>query len=123
MNKTYRELREIEVDRYENCAAVMLRVFLELSIDEYASTKKIPAYSEGSQLSNKIKATTDYLETNNLLDPKKLKAIRVEASNPHSLISTNTLNAYVHNKDLEPKATDLKITWNNIEGFIMKLWE
>jgi hypothetical protein len=123
LNKIYHELRGLEVEHYENCVAVLLRVFLELSIDEYASTRKIPAYSEKSKLANKIKATADYLVAQGFADDKKLKAIRVEAFNPYSLFSTDTLHAYVHNKDLEPKARELKITWNNIESFIMALWK
>jgi hypothetical protein len=123
LNKIYRELRKLEVDDFENCVAVMLRVFLELSIDEYAITRSIPGYSTKGELRNKVKAAITYMEQNDILNSNKLKAIRLESENPHSLISSNTLNAYVHNKDLEPKSRELKITWNNIEPFIIKLWE
>jgi hypothetical protein len=123
LNKIYRELRTLEVDDYENCVAVMLRVFIELSIDEFSKRNSVPKYSEKSELNNKIKTVITYMEKNDLLEEKKLKGIRIEVNNPHSLLSTNTLNAYVHNPDVEPKSTELKTTWNRIEIFVVKLWE
>ena len=123
INKIYHELRKLEVDDFTNCAAVMLRVFLELSVDEYSKTKKIPAYSPKAELFNKLKAIAQFLEVNKILDATELKAIRMAAETPDSLISTNTLNAYVHNPNVAPKATELKITWDNLEKFIIKLWE
>jgi hypothetical protein len=116
-------MRKLEVDRFPNCAAVMLRVFLELSVDEYASNRTIPGYSPKLQLYNKLKAVADLMEKNGILTAEQLKAVRVASSTPNTLFSTNTLNAYVHNKDFAPKPSELKTTWDNMKGFIEKLWE
>jgi len=123
LNKIYRELKSLKVDDYENSVAVMFRVFVELSIDEYSVNIKIPGYSKNSELKIKIRAVADFMEKNKILEKDQLKAIRVSISNPHDLFSANTLNAYVHNRNFEPKSKDLKLTWNNIQLFITKLWE
>jgi hypothetical protein len=41
INKIYHELQKLDADHYVNCAAVMLRVFVEMSIDHYGEDKKI----------------------------------------------------------------------------------
>ena len=100
----------------------MLRVFIELSIDEYGKSKTISAYSEKSSLANKLIAVADYFEKHSMMDAKSLKAIKTEAKNPVSLFSIDTLNAYVHNPRFQPKAVDVKVIWDNFEEFIIKLW-
>jgi len=122
LNKIYHELKKLDVDDFTNCAAVMLRVFIELSIDEYGKSKTISAYSEKSSLANKLIAVADYFEKHSMMDAKSLKAIKTEAKNPVSLFSIDTLNAYVHNPRFQPKAVDVKVIWDNFEEFIIKLW-
>lgn len=123
LNQIYHEMRKLEVDKFPNCAAVMLRVFLELSVDEYASSKTIPGYSAKGYLYNKLKAIANYMEAQSILAANQLKAVRVASTTPDTLFSTNTLNSYVHNKDFAPKPSELKTIWDNMKGFIEKLWE
>ena len=40
-NKIYDELKKIDVRSFVNCAAVTLRVFLELSVDTFIEKKRI----------------------------------------------------------------------------------
>jgi hypothetical protein len=56
---------------------------------------------------------------------EELKAIEllVDVTNKHSLFAIDTFNAYVHNRLVSPTAKDLKITWDNIQLFIEKIWE
>jgi hypothetical protein len=53
----------------------------------------------------------------------ELKPIRLACSTPDNLVSTNTLNAYVHNPNLSPKADDLKLTWDDFEKFFETMWQ
>lgn len=121
INKIYRELRGLEVKGFENCCAITFRVFLELSVDEYMKTKSITVH-ENDKLAGKIKKVANYIQSSRLMSQDELKPIRVACSTRDNLVSTNTLNAYVHNPNLDPKADDLKLTWDGFEKFFKTIW-
>jgi hypothetical protein len=121
LNKIYDELQSLKVDDFENACAVMLRVFLELSLDEYSSVKGIP-FPKNPSLVQKLNKVSDYLENNGLMTKAELKPVRVACSNPNSLFSPNTLNAYVHNPNLAPKSKELKETWDEMQKLFETIW-
>jgi len=121
INKIYKELRGLEVDDYPNACAVMLRVFLELSLEEYAKNKGI-AFPNDAKLFKKLQMIADYLENNNIMTKSALKSVRVACSSTDALFSTNTLNAYIHNKDFSPKSKYLKDTWDSMQSFLEAMW-
>ena len=123
INKIYRELKSLDVDEYENAVAVLHRVFIELSIDTYIESKKLSGVSKDNKLSKKIDSVTKHLEDNKFLTKHELKSIRMAGSNPNSLFSVNTFNAYVHNATVNPIPKDLKTSWDNLSGFVEKIWE
>jgi len=126
INEIYRELRRLDVEAFTNCGAVMLRVFLELSLDEYAGVKKIPLKARKGrtkiELSDKILSVAGFLDDNNILTRGQLSFMRAAARTRNDLFSASMLHAYVHNRHLSPKATDLKITWDNMQSFMEALW-
>jgi len=121
INKIYRELRALEIDLFENSGAVMFRVFLELSLEEYARKNQIPV-KDSESLVNKLKKVADHLKNAKSMTANELKPIRVACSSKDALFATNTLNAYVHNPDFAPKPIDLKVTWDNFEKFFKAMW-
>jgi len=121
INKIYKELRGLEVKGFENACAITFRVFLELSVENFAEAKNIP-YHGNDSLPNTIGKVAKYIESNNLMSTNELKPIRVACSTPDSLVSINTLNAYVHNPYLSPKADNLKLTWDDFEKFFKTMW-
>lgn len=122
INKIYRELRSLEVKGFENACAITFRVFLELSVENYAKSKHIEC-NEQDKLVNKISKVAKYMESKKLMSKDELKPIRLACSTPDNLVSTNTLNAYVHNPNLYPKADDLKLTWDDFEKFFETIWQ
>ena len=121
INKIYKELKGLEVDDYPNACAVMLRVFLELSLEEYAKNKGI-VFPNDPKLFQKLQAIANYFEKNDIMDKPALKSIRVACSSQDALFSTNTLNAYIHNKDFSPKSKYLKETWDSMQSFLEAMW-
>lgn len=121
INKIYKELRDLEIDLFENSGAVMFRVFLELSLEEYARRRQIP-FDKNTGLSAMLQKVAGYMKANNFMTPSELKPIRVAYSSKDSLFSSDTLHAYVHNPDFAPKSIDLKITWDNFEKFFKAMW-
>jgi hypothetical protein len=79
--------------------------------------------TKDDKLRKKVEEVANYLEANKHLDKYKLKAIRNSVANGNNILSIDTFNSYVHNKHLNPSENDLKIAWDNIELFIVKLWD
>ncbi len=123
INKIYHELKDMPIKEYENGCAVLFRVFLELSMDAFIEIKKLTKVTVKSELYKKVNEAADYLETNSILTRPQLKAIRTAASNPNSILSVNTFNAYVHNRHVFPSEKDLKTSWDNMQAFSEKILE
>jgi len=123
INSIYYELKNsLKVDEVPNACAVLLRVFLEVSIDNYNKINSVGAF-ETEELHKKLVKIADFMKNSGVLKPKELKTVYMAASSPHGLFSTNTFNAYVHDPLIQPKAKELKMTWDETELFIKKLWE
>ena len=136
LNKMYDELQRLRLKDYLNSGAVLCRVFMELSIDEYASRhslnlKIIPKPRAGSKkaptprdmkLREKAAFVAEDLEKRGVCTKSELHGIRALMQRNHPL-SIDSLNAYVHNQHYSPKVSDLTTTWDNIEPFIIGLWK
>jgi hypothetical protein len=120
--KIFNELKSLDCDIYPNAAAVLLRVFVELSLDCYASTHDIKGITVDSQLGVKIETITKEMEEDGIMTKHELKAARQMASSQTQNSSVKTFHAYVHNKDFTPIATDLRTAWDDLWTFIEKLW-
>lgn len=123
INKIYRELKDLDLRQFCNASAITFRVFIELSIDSFIEAQNISTVTKDDKLRKKVEVVANILETNKHLDKQKLKGIRNSIGNNNHILSIDTFNSYVHNKHLNPSETDLKIAWDNIELFIVKLWE
>lgn len=133
LNKIYEELQSLQLDKFVNSGAVLFRVFLELSVDEFGRRKRIsfkvvPKASAKStkpqdmSLRQKLKALADYLQANNKATKSQLRGILALIANRHHVLSVDSLNAYVHSQDYSPTPGDLKTSWDNIEFFVTQLW-
>ena len=99
-----------------------MRVFLELSLDYYIEKTPALGISIDAKLHKKINTIADHFEKNNIMNKSELKPIRQSVSTKNEIFSTETLNAYVHNKNLNPIPNDLKLIWDNVESFLIKIW-
>ena len=63
------------------------------------------------------------MEKQNIVTKNMHKGLRSAVSNHNSMLSMDTFNAYVHNRHLSPIAKDLKLSWDNIQAFMIKLWQ
>lgn len=122
VNNIYRELKDLDLDNFSNAGAVLFRVFIELSVDAFIEKYKLPINIDNDKLYKKVQVVSEYLEKNGLLDKNKLKGIKTSVSNPNSIMSINSFHSFVHNRYFAPIANDLKLAWDNIEPFIITLW-
>lgn len=138
INRIYHELQKLNLVQFVNCCAVMFRVFVELSIDDFAqrhhislkAIRKPKLSSSGSTsvssrdmtLRRKLSTVADYLTANNLCTKPELRGVRALLANRDHVLSVDSLNAYVHNKDYSPTPVDLKTKWDNLQVFIERIW-
>lgn len=123
VNAIYHELRKITVDTFPNAAAIMLRVFFELSVDHFIEAKGLATLvTRDDNLSKKVTKVADHLEKNGGLTKHQLKPVRTALTHPNELFSIDTLHAFVHNRTYQPMAKELKTVWDRMQLFMEALW-
>lgn len=123
VNTIYHELRKLDISIYTNACAVLLRVFIELSLDCFIKKNNVPNVTIESTLRQKAVGTATFLEDNKLSDKHICKGILNAVNNKNDLLGVETLNAYVHNLNFSPTRENLIVTWDNIQAFLEKVWE
>lgn len=129
INKIFEELKHVQVKTCPNASSVLLRVFLELSVDAYLEkfdlvrNNAITACSSGESLQGKVGKVLNHMTQLGTMSNDLSKGIRPEINDKNSVLSIESLNAYIHNEFFYPKADNLITGWDNIESFFIQLWE
>jgi len=123
VNSIYHELQRIDITKFSNAVAFSFRVFVELSLDCYIESNQLASVNIDSRLITKITEVSKHMEANGFADKHICKGIRNSAGNPDDLLGIGTWNAYVHNARFSATPNNLRITWDNIQVFVEKLWE
>jgi hypothetical protein len=124
-NNVYLELKKLPVKSYPNATAVLFRVFLELSLNRYIEKNGVRNINRNSELVNKIMRVKDHFIQNGIMSEYEMVGI-MELCNQTSdqpIPMTREFNACVHNEHYNPKPDNLKSHWDDIQPFMMKLWE
>lgn len=123
INEIYLELKRLHVVRYSNAVAVLFRVFLELSLDDYIQRQELGIH-EKAKLSHKMQEVGKDLESKGKLNEQQLKAVRRAAQSDTFLVATiSTFNQYVHNPYFTPAPSDLNAAWDNLFPFVEAMWD
>lgn len=128
INRIYNELKNILVQTCPNACGILFRVFLELSVDAYleyhnlVQREALTASASKEALQSKVNKTINHLYLNKQINEDISKGIKAEINDANSVLSINSLNAYVHNTDFCPKPDNLILGWDNIERFMVILW-
>lgn len=125
LHDIYLELkRKLRVDEVPNAAGVLLRVFLELSVDEYIEKNgvKVPGKDPAPRLDKKVIAVADYMEEEGIVTNKQALLWREAMKSDDKLTLATNLNQLVHNRDMVVTGNDLKALWTRLGLFFEKLW-
>jgi len=132
LNHLYQELCKLDADHYPNVGIMGIRAFLEGSLDvfiqQFASESEFKAWVQNPNapfnisLPKKLAHVTDCLERQGGLPASAAQAIRKYQSDKHNLLSVNTLQAYLHNPDLEPCGDTVKYWWDPYHPLLEALW-
>lgn len=125
VSRIYDELQRLKIKKFKHASSVLLRVFVELSIDCYSKKHNLPLMDKKGKfmkLKDKVKAVVTQLEKNQE-NVSVCKGVMVEMNKKHGTLGIDTLHAYIHNAHFSPQSSDLIDAWDNIEEFMKIVWE
>ena len=132
INDIYRDLKRINVHKHPNACAVLLRVFIELAVDELVELKAVPVETQSPKrsaptLAEKINACVQWMRDNRVLTKHAAEGVKKHggsdgANTVSSTASVTTLHAFMHNRYASPIPSELNAIWGNgIEAFMGSL--
>ena len=148
INGVYGELRTLKTEKHKNSGAVMMRVFLELTVDAFIEKHKVkpssipavkvskskcsnpscpnfkPSKPQEATLRSKLLSVADHLEASKAMTKSQLRAIRTVAGGDKLLAtSIDSMNQYVHNKDYHPSPSSVRSVWDTLEPLFVHIWQ
>jgi hypothetical protein len=108
----------LELSLHPNAIAVLLRVLLELCIENYVARTKLASVQDNDKLSKKVAKVAADLEAKGKIDRKYLGALN-KLERGEAIISIDTLNRYVHSPNFNVSPDHLKMIWGTLADFIV----
>ncbi len=125
INQIFAELLDLSAEKYPNACSVLLRTFIELSVDHYLEEKKVISDDKirNYNLSKRIKLVAKELYAANQI-PNKLKKAIEKFADSNNVMQPRlvTFHQYVHNQYVFPSANDLYGAWDELSPFVTKIW-
>jgi hypothetical protein len=109
---------KLELDAHPNAIAVLCRVLLELSVDNYIKQAKLTAVAENDALVKKLVAAAENLHAQGKIDKRYVEVVR-KARTMDAIVSVDTLNKYVHSSSLAPAADHLTSLWDAFADLVV----
>lgn len=138
INTIYRDLRKtLVVDECPNAVAVMFRVFIEVTCDDFIQRQALannpvlrvdtqrPAKDGmgGDKLSMKVQSVAKFLEAKNDLAAPASKAIFKRATSFDSVGSVDHFNLFVHSSASAPVPSELKDIADEYRPLLEAIWK
>ena len=109
---------KLDLSEHPNAISVLLRVLLELAVDNYITRTKPATINDNDKLAKKILKVAEDLHGQGKITAKYRDVFK-KAQNMDALISTDTLNRYVHSPQFAPSPEHLKALWDTLAEFIV----
>lgn len=128
IGEIYQELQTLKLDEARNAIAVLLRVFLEMSVDHFlenngGTLKFTPRGGRElyKQLDKKLTEVVDMLVSMGVPRNHFATVIR-SLSVGHSPMNIDLFHMYVHERVATPSPQELTAGWNNAQPLFEKIW-
>ena len=109
----------LRLDRHKNAIAVLTRVIIELSTDYCIKKIAISGVHPNDKLALKIEKTGKHLHSISLIDDKYVSELR-KLSRSDEIVSSDTMNRYVHSTTFTPSPQHLVALWDTFSTYITK---
>jgi hypothetical protein len=125
----FKELKKLKIEDFPNAVSVLLRVFLELSVDCYMDSHSMPLRFKNKQnklvdktLKQKINEVVSRLVNVEGCDRRDFAGVIRALSVEHSPLYIDLLHYYLHNRFVTPKSRDLIGAWDDAQRFFERIW-
>jgi hypothetical protein len=109
----------LDLRKHPNAVSVLLRVLLELSLENYIKQLSVPVH-ENDKLAMRLEKVGIHLLSAKKIDAKQMEIIR-KFKQGDKLVSADTLNKYVHSPNFAPSPEHLMSMWDSLSGIIVEL--
>lgn len=107
----------LELTKHPNAISVLLRVLLELAVENYIKQSGI-LVQDGDKLAARLLKVGRDLQAKGKLDQKQLGVLR-KFQQGDKLVSADTLNRYVHSPNFAPSPEHLSSMWDSLADVIV----
>ncbi|TIU44409.1 MAG: hypothetical protein E5W31_00930, partial [Mesorhizobium sp.] len=109
---------KLRLSDHPNAISVLLRVLLELSVDNYVKETPLSIVNENDNLSRKAVKVAEDMYARAMIDKKYLGVIN-KLQHAENLISMDTLNRYVHSPNFNVSPEHLKMLWGTLSSLVV----
>ncbi|KQW81879.1 hypothetical protein [Brevundimonas sp. Root1279] len=109
----------LDVHRHPNAISVLLRVLIELALDNYIQSSGV-AVQDGDKLAGRLEKAGLHLKAAGKIDAKQLEVLK-KFKQGDKLVSADTLNRYVHSPNFAPSPEHLMSMWDSLADVIVEL--
>jgi hypothetical protein len=123
----YTELKYLKLSDCPHAISVLIRVFLEQSVEDYCDRHAIPTtIKTGSgvkfkKLEKKMEEVIAHMVASGPPE-SNFDGVKRGLSNPQSALSVDFMHACVHNRFVSPTARELEVSWNNAQPLFRRIW-
>lgn len=107
----------LELSEHPNAISVLMRVLIELAIDNYISQGGVTVH-ENDKLATRLEKVGLHLKAASKIDGKQMDVIR-KFKQGDKLISADTLNRYVHSPNFAPSPDHLTSMWDSLADVVV----
>ena len=109
---------KLRLHEHPNAISVLLRVLIELSVDNYITSTQLHSITPNEALKHKITKIAKHLGGRDKISGKyEQEILRISGGN--TLLSVATLNSYIHSKTFAPAPNDLCALWDTLADFVV----
>lgn len=128
LRRLYQDALKLNVNALPSTGGILLRVFVELSVDLYLTTLRVPLpvfhtrkgrkgwSDKGIRLAEKVQIAVDTLDPSS--SNPDLKVVKIGLKEDGWQHSLETLHAYVHNATFDPAPSEIKRAWERWHPFL-----
>ncbi|MBO6526001.1 hypothetical protein [Erythrobacter sp.] len=123
----FAELKSLEVDKNKNAIAILMRIILEMSADEYMDNNSLDRkegpknHRRDKSLAKKVNEVCTHLIRNGA-KKHKIAPVTTSINNNSSPLYHDLLNQYVHNAYHNPSPSELRSGATPLRSFLEGVW-